>query len=100
MYLAANRLKLLDELFGSKTPKWTEETIKKFLREHPDIKKRIQLFELYPNVYVAANNLKLLDELFGPKIPKWTEETIRKFLKEHPEIKTKSDFARIKASAY
>ena len=67
MYYLAERLNLLYELFGDgreKRTKWTKETIKKYIEEHPDIKKRTDLMVKAAGAYDKAKKLKILDELF------------------------------------
>ena len=57
----------LYELFGDsreKRTKWTKETIKKYIEEHPDIKKRTDLMVKAAGAYDKAKKLKILDELF------------------------------------
>lgn len=67
MYYLADKLKLLNELFGDgrvKRTKWTKETIKQYIKDNPDIKKRSDLMVKAAGAYDKAKRLKILDELF------------------------------------
>ena len=92
-YVAAKRKQLLVELFGELPFKYswkTKEDILNFLKEHPDIKTKMQLRDANHSAYRLARKLKMINDLFENVNTDWTEENIRKFLKEHPEITTRS----------
>lgn len=92
-YIAAMRKKLLVELFGELPFRYswkTEDDVLNFLKEHPDIKTKMQLRDANLSAYNLARELGLLNRLFKNVNHDWTEENIRKFLKEHPEITTRN----------
>jgi hypothetical protein len=92
-YAKAKEFDMLYELFGEPTCVrcWTEEMIRQYVAERPEIKTRRDLEKSNISVYDKARKLKLLDELFGEpmRVRHWTEELIRKTVAEHPEIKTR-----------
>lgn len=69
---------LLYELFGEKKYKeWTEENIRNYIKEHPEITSRSELRDKQKGAYDAARRFGILDELFKKKHKDWNEYTIR-----------------------
>lgn len=67
VYSYALKLKLLDTLFGYKTLKWTEETIRNYLTEHPEIKSKSDFAKINPSAYQKTLKLNIIDDLFKKK---------------------------------
>ena len=57
----------LGNLGGHQDDAWTEEKIRIFLKEHPEINSRKKLEQHNRSMYMAAKDLNLLDDLFGEK---------------------------------
>lgn len=92
-FTAASRKGLLVELFGELPFRYswkTKDDVLNFLKEHPDIKTKMQLRDANLSAYNLARELGMINELFENVNHDWTEENIRKFLKDHPEITTRS----------
>ena len=64
LFYLARKLKLLSKLFGKYKRKWTEDTIKQYIKDNPDITRRVDLMNKAIGAYYRANQLKILDELF------------------------------------
>lgn len=80
---------------------WTEELIRKFVKEHPEIKRRTDLHALNGSAYKKAYELGILDDLFGPNThKKYTKEDIFKYVSEHPELKMREDLRIAKSGMF
>ena len=91
---------LLYELFGEKKYKeWTEENIRNYIKEHPEITSRSELRDKQKGAYDAARRFGILDELFKKKHKDWNEYTIRQFVKDN-NIISKSQFQQIAKQGY
>ena len=103
-YAKAKEFDMLYELFGEPTCVrcWTEEMIRQYVAERPEIKTRRDLEKSNISVYDKARKLKLLDELFGEpmRVRHWTEELIRKTVAEHPEITSRKQLEDFNGRAY
>lgn len=95
---------ILESLFGESLRKeHTEEELRLYLKEHPEITRRDELLKMNNSMYYLADKLKLLNELFGDgrvKRTKWTKETIKQYIKDNPDIKKRSDLMVKAAGAY
>ena len=84
-------------MFGEKELKWTEESIKQFVKDN-NIKTRKELAIKASGAYNVARQCGLLDDLFGEKT-QWTEESIKQFVKDN-NIKTRKELAIKAGGAY
>jgi len=72
--MRARELGMLEEFFGETLKKtWTPQMIREYLKEHPDIKTRNDLFEKCHKIYMWALRYDMMDELFG-KRKFWSKE--------------------------
>ena len=87
----------------SKHLKWSEEKIREFVAENPDVTSRKELFKKKASVYYAARKYPgLMDSLFGnPKHKRreWTRKDIVQLIKDN-HIHTLADLRRISMTAY
>ncbi len=101
-YQVANKLGILNDLFGENTNKWTEESIIQFVKDN-NIKTRKELETKASGAYQVANKLGILDDLFGESKRKeknyWTEESIRQFVEDN-NIKTRKELLTKVRGAY
>ena len=83
-------------LFGEKELKWTEDSIRQFVKDN-GIKSRNDLWINAAGAYEAARQLGLLNDLFGEKELKWTKENCAELA---AKCKYRSDFKRQYPAAY
>ena len=85
---------------GNYKVKWTDETIRKFVKDN-DIKTKTQLFNYKPNggsVYNKAKELGILDDIFGET--HWNKERTIDWLKKHPNVNSRNKLRTENRSAY
>ena len=95
---------MLDELFGKLEERkynWKDEnTIYEFLKDHPNIRTRMDLLNAWPTAYKVARIAGILDEICENDRHTWNETTVRELLKSHPEITTRSKLIAANLGAY
>lgn len=104
MYESARKIDILDDLFGEKQNKeYSEDEVREYVKNHPEIKRIIDLRNQSERLYQAGLKFKILDELFPNKYQReeiYSEDDIRKYLKEHPEINSRSKLLELNKEMY
>lgn len=72
-----------------KSRKWTENVIREYLKNHPEVKSRGSFQKSSYSGYAAALRMGILDKLFGARLREryiYTPQIVFDYVKEHPEI--------------